>query len=220
MTNLNISNTSNKIIECINNLYSKEKIFIGLSGGSSLDKIYDNLINSFEKIEKEILEKLFFCFLDERIVPIDNDDSNYKSVYKKFFSKLLEKNLIQKNQIINFDIQKNETIKSYSNRIPKIDIALFGVGEDGHIASLFPNHKLLLNEENNYLEILDSPKAPSHRISISKNMINNINYSFIFFIGEKKKVALEKFLDKKIDYHKLPAKLIKNSKNYFLVTDL
>jgi 6-phosphogluconolactonase len=56
------------------------------------------------------------------------------------------------------------------------------VGEDGHIASLFPHHELLSNETKGFLEIFDSPKLPPHRITVSKNMIFDIKVSFVFFI--------------------------------------
>jgi 6-phosphogluconolactonase len=72
------------------------------------------------------------------------------------------------------------------------------VGEDGHIASLFPQHELLSDETKGFLEILDSPKLPPHRITVSKNMILEIKVVFVFFIGDKKKKALEGFLDDRV----------------------
>ncbi len=207
-------------IESIKSLEKKEKIVIWLSWWTSLNSFYDWLVNVFEILTKELISKIVFCFLDERFVPINHDDSNYKSNFTLFFSRLLEKKLINSDQIIKFDIEKNDSISNYSQKIKKIDIALFWVWPDWHIASLFPQHTLLSNEENNYIEIFDSPKPPNHRITISKNMINNIDYSFVFFMWETKRNALNAFLNENISYKYFPVKLVKNSKNYFLVSDL
>lgn len=220
MHKIKINDFSINFIEAIKSLNTKEKIFIWLSWGTSINSFYEGLINVFEVLDKNICKKIFFCLLDERFVSINHEDSNYKSIYNLFFSKLLDKKLINSNQIIKFDIDNNDTVKNYSQKIPKIDIALFWVWPDWHIASLFPNHKLLLSEENNYIEIFDSPKPPTHRITISKNMINNINYSFVFFMWEKKKDAFNAFLNENLNYLDLPVKLVKNSKNYFIITDI
>jgi 6-phosphogluconolactonase len=59
------------------------------------------------------------------------------------------------------------------------------------------------------LEIFDSPKLPPHRITVSKNMIYDIKVVFVFFIGEKKKKALEDFLDEKVGVEELPVKILK-----------
>jgi 6-phosphogluconolactonase/glucosamine-6-phosphate isomerase/deaminase len=61
------------------------------------------------------------------------------------------------------------------------------------------------------LEIADSPKPPLHRITISKNMILDIKVSFVFFIGEKKKKALEEFLNERVGFEELPVKLAERS---------
>jgi 6-phosphogluconolactonase/glucosamine-6-phosphate isomerase/deaminase len=58
------------------------------------------------------------------------------------------------------------------------------------------------------LEIVDSPKPPSRRITISKNMILEIKVVFLFFVGEKKRKALEMFLDERVGFEELPVKLL------------
>lgn len=209
-----------KFYKCIDELKNQDNIFIWLSWWTSLNNFYDWLIRLFENLDKKINEKIVFFLLDERFVPLEDDESNYKSIYNIFFSKLFKKNILTSKQVIKFDISSGDNIDNYSNKIKKIDIALFWVWDDWHIASLFPNHKLLLNEEKKYLEIYDSPKNPPHRISISKNMISSIIYSFVFFMWEKKKSALINFYNPEINYISSPVNLIKKNKNYFLVSDI
>ncbi|EJW02736.1 hypothetical protein EDEG_02875 [Edhazardia aedis USNM 41457] len=50
--------------------------------------------------------------------------------------------------------------------LPKFEVGILGVGEDGHVASLFPNHKIL--DSTKYIEVIDdSPKYPPKRITVT-----------------------------------------------------
>ena len=65
------------------------------------------------------------------------------------------------------------------------------MGEDGHIASLFPNH--IYPEEQMVVVEQGSPKPPKERISMSYQQLNKAHYIFKLIIGESKQKAVALF---------------------------
>jgi len=196
------------------------EIYIDFSGGNSVQEFYDIMSFLTHFVEKEVWKKIKFCFADERLVQLNSKDSNYKDVKEKLFSHLLEKKIIEEKQIIPINCNAKSVLDDYNKKIPRVDIAILGVGPDGHTCSLFPNHPSIRNEEEKYILVENSPKPPSRRISMSKKMLENVNTSFIFFIGESKADAFRKFNDKTIKIEDCPAKIILKNKNYYVITNL
>ncbi len=109
--------------------------------------------------------------------------------------------------------------EAYSELVPRIDIALFGVGPDGHIASLFPHHQLLHSPEHGYLEIMDSPKAPAHRITVSPMMVRSIPYVFLAFMRGKEEIRAA-FKNRSISWEACPVKILLHSENLVVMSDI
>jgi 6-phosphogluconolactonase/glucosamine-6-phosphate isomerase/deaminase len=63
-------------LRALDHLSSQEEIYVGLSGGSSLDIYYGKIRADLHSINPEIRSRLRFCLLDERIVAEDHPDSN------------------------------------------------------------------------------------------------------------------------------------------------
>lgn len=68
------------------------------------------------------------------------------------------------------------------------------MGEDGHVASLFPKHPALEIYGSRYVEVENAPKLPPDRISVSLDLAKEIPDPFVFFIGEAKQTTYERFL--------------------------
>ena len=70
-----------------------------------------------------------------------------------------------------------------------VDLALLGMGEDGHVASLFPHHKEL-DMEGPVLFVLDSPKPPSERLTVSMSVLLEAHERWVLTAGEGKAEAI------------------------------
>ena len=81
---------------------------------------------------------------------------------------------------------------------PVIDLIFLGMGEDGHIASLFPNANLVFTKETkskeSFLYVSDSPKPPPRRISLTFNAITMARAVWVLASGVGKETALRNSL--------------------------
>jgi 6-phosphogluconolactonase len=75
----------------------------------------------------------------------------------------------------------------------KLDVILLGMGEDGHIASLFPGRPELAAKEP-VVAILDSPKPPAQRITLTLPMLATARVAVLLATGEAKRSALERLV--------------------------
>jgi 6-phosphogluconolactonase len=99
-------------------------------------------------------------------------------------------------------------------------VAMFGAGEDGHIASLFPGRSELLSAGTAFLSVRDAPKPPSDRVSMSPALIRTISSICLLFFGESKRDALRNFQDEEAPPASCPAKLARAAGNLLVAADL
>jgi 6-phosphogluconolactonase/glucosamine-6-phosphate isomerase/deaminase len=77
-----------------------------------------------------------------------------------------------------------------------LDLAILGVGEDGHICSLFPGHKALLQDDLRAVAIEDAPKPPPRRLSLSMPFVLQTKKIWVIAIGPRKLPVLQAAVDK------------------------
>ena len=78
---------------------------------------------------------------------------------------------------------------------PKFDLILLGLGSDGHVASLFPNHSVLNEREEWVTFITDSPKTPPERITFTFPVINSASNVAMVVTGDSKAEAIHLAID-------------------------
>ncbi len=186
---------------------SSGAIIVALSGGSSLLGFYQCIVEDADNLPDHLWKKLTFCLADERMVPKDHRDSNFRLLDEVFFSHLARKGCITGEQILPVDTASSSPAVEYSRLVPGVDIALLGAGPDGHIASLFPHHPSIDSEDPGFILVEDAPKPTPQRISMSPTMVRRCSRVFLFFISEKKREAYRKFLDPALSYKDVPCKL-------------
>lgn len=195
---------------------------IAISGGS-LGKVLKKALIDNAEIAKEVeWANWNVYFSDERLVPLDHEDSNYG-----LFNEMVLKNLpansakpnvhtIDESSLTGKDGQAgegadqkkdDEIAHKYAATLPdKFDVILLGCGPDGHTCSLFPGHKLLSERASLVASISDSPKPPPRRITITFPVLEKA--TSIAFVAEgsgKAQILKEIFTD---PASKLPSKLV------------
>jgi 6-phosphogluconolactonase len=193
----------------------KEKCCVALSGGETPRYIFNFISNSqYKKTIK--WNKILFYWCDERCVPPEHPQSNYGMT-----SNLLFKNIsISPKNIhrIQGEFDPEEELTQYSdellegvkmrNDIPSFDWILLGLGSDGHTASIFPN-AMNLFQSSKLCEIALHPISGQKRITLTPKVINNADKITFIVTGEEKKNIIDKILNRKDDFEKFPAGLIK-----------
>lgn len=178
------------IVKVASEAISQNGMFsIALSGGS-LPKFLGNLADAFEAQGLEPNWNSWHVFLaDERCVPIEHEDSNLKAINTHF----LDKVGIPKAQIYGIDAELTDKLAASSEKeaitqeisdkyeavlksvLPAphtLDLAVLGFGPDGHTCSLFPGHPLLQETTKFVAPIVDSPKPPPCRITLTLGFLN------------------------------------------------
>lgn len=197
-------------------LKNKENVVLAVPGGRSVVGIYDKLRTCALP-----WKRIHIFLLDERLVPADHPESNYRLVKEHMG------NEIATNMIYQFKYSSNnpnQSIADYNYALNRcggrFDIVLASSGEDGHIASLFPEHHSITRQKSGFFLIDDSPKPPPARMSASCELIRQADTGIVLFLGSGKRTALKNFQNKQLSYHECPAKIMAQLPHHYLLTDL
>lgn len=188
---------------------------VALSGGSTPRVLYELLSDPREPFRDQIAwDKTHFFFSDERHVPSDHAESNYRMVNEAMFSRVPvpPENIHRipaENPVAEDAAKAYETDlrKSFGEAIPAFDLLLLGLGEDGHTASLFP-HSPALKETERYVVAPWVEKFNAYRITMTLPVLNN-GKSVVFLVtGASKAEVLREVIktDKNPDLY--PAQAI------------
>ena len=197
--------TARLIQQKLEQLLQKGSAIVMLTGGRSAAQLYTEWqkLHNFKK-----LTNTTFYFGDERCVPPDHTESNYGMVMRTLFKDGLPNNCkIHRMQAEKQNLEKSA--KAYEALLPSsIDILLLGIGEDGHIASLFPNSPQLQEQKRLCLPIT-GPKPPYKRLTVTPPVIKSAKTTYILAQGSAKNQIIEQAKKNPTDINKLPLQMIK-----------
>lgn len=175
-------------------IQSEGSCVIALSGGSTPSALYGGLTSIEWKTQCQ-WDRMIFLFGDERGVPPDHPDSNYGLALKALFHPLgIGSSQVHRmnGESANLSLAAAEyerTIRalthSPSPAIPRLDLVLLGLGEDGHTASLFPGTSAL-SDRNHLVAVGLSPKGISSRLTLTLGVINQATVVLFLVTGAGK----------------------------------
>ena len=195
----------------------KNQVNIVLSGGSSPATFFRRL-GSFNTIDsKKINWRLIHLFWgDERCVAPTHQDSNY-GMASRFLIRSIdipEQNIHRiKGEGIPTDeaLVYSDFLKSnvpLRNNFPAFDWIFLGIGNDGHIASIFPDQLTLLFSDK-FCEIATHPQTKQMRITLTGKVLINARRITFIISGENKKQIVKEIMNKEPVAKKYPANYIK-----------
>ncbi len=169
-----------------------------LSGGTTPVNVYKLLAK-----EKINFEKWHIYFGDERCFPLNHPERNSYVAQSIWLSKV---NIPKANIfIIPAEAGNEEAATLYEKVLDSekaFDLVILGMGDDGHIASLFPNQKW--DDSRQVNPIKDAPKSPSDRVSLTPSRLSNSDEVLFLIAGKNKLNAFNQYKDE----GNLPANLI------------
>jgi 6-phosphogluconolactonase len=191
-------------------LKSKNEIILGFTGGRSIKGLFPAL-----RYLKIPWDKTHIFMVDERLVPIDSPESNFRQLKEELLNYI--KVPVHNIHPLIGDVESYE--KEFKEKGGCFDIAIMGVGEDGHVAALFP-HFTINNEAELFFKITNSPKPPPKRMSSSRKLLLKTKLGIFLFVGEAKKQAYENFKNKKLTIEDCPVKIAYELPESVLFIDL
>jgi 6-phosphogluconolactonase len=194
---------------------------VALSGGSTPKGLY-TLMATDKKMCADIpWSKIHFFFGDERQVPPDHADSNFRMVNEALFQRLAP-GLTHIHRIFGELVDATEAASRYEADMrnffgthglveagfPRFDLIFLGMGSDGHTASLFPE-SLALQETHRWVVANWVEKSKTHRITMTFPVLNNAAEAVVLVAGIAKAPIIAKVLERTVAAPKYPVQRVK-----------
>jgi len=187
---------------------------VALSGGGTPGELY-TLLAVVPYRNQGPWGKTFVFWADERLVPPDEDGSNYRQAMYAFLNKVpipTENILRIKGELEshNAAIDYTQTLKRFASppfEWPRFDLALLGMGADGHMASLFPGSPVAITEP--VLSVTENYQGrPANRVTLTAPVFNSARQVVFLVTGESKSETLSRVINGEHRPFDLPAQRI------------
>ena len=179
------------------------RMMVALAGGSTPKALYELMANDPYRSTVD-WKNLFIFWGDERHVPPDHQDSNYRMAHESLLSKVpvvpghvhrIQGELEQAGDAAEDYEQTLQKVFSVSEKeVPCFDLILLGMGPDGHTASLFPGTEAV-HESSRWVVAPWVEKFQTHRITMTPIVLNHARQVLFLVSGVEKARALEAVLE-------------------------
>jgi 6-phosphogluconolactonase len=170
--------------------------------------------------------KVTFLWGDERAVPYDDPDSNFGVARRVLLDPILNdggsgapRTLPMPGGRGNLSdaAAEYDTLLAHELRGAALDLAILGVGEDGHVCSLFPGHKALLEEHTRVVAVEDAPKPPLRRLTLTLPFVLESRLVWVVALGPRKRHVLQAAVSRTSSAR--PIDLVLRRRNVTVFTD-
>lgn len=203
------------------------ELHIAVSGGSVATSVVPALVSAGLDAGLD-WSRVHVWFADERFVPRGHEDRNAVPIVDAL-RRASGFDPVNLHVTLSSDIVSDvaEAAHAYERdlraTVAALDLVLLGAGPDGHTASLFPGHELVTEAtgRRDVVEILDSPKPPPQRLTLTLRAIHAAANVWAIVTGEGKAQAVKTALRPDVTALESPlgAALRGNTEGRFLVLD-
>ena len=194
----------------------KRPFSVALAGGTTPQAMYA-LLTSAAYRNRVAWDHVSFYFGDERAVPPDHPDSNYRTAHESLFHPLniSEKHVYRmKAELPDLEAAATDYERVLQSafdgeRVPRFDLIFLGMGPDGHTASLFPGHPALAERKRWVVPVMDAPKPPPRRLTLTVPVLNAAKLVLFMVSGADKAQALQEVLEGTASPNQYPAKHVR-----------
>jgi 6-phosphogluconolactonase len=218
-----------KFVEAAKAAVKKKGSFtVALAGGSTPKALYGLLANDPALRAQVPWDRMQVFFGDERHVPPDHPDSNFRMASEAMISKApLKTEQVHRIKGEYSDTEKaaveyEQELRTYfklaDGQLPCFDLFLLGMGNEGHTLSLFPGTRAL--HDNRRLVMRNwIGKLYTERVTMTAPLANNAALVIFMVTGADKAPVLKAVLEGPYEPEQLPSQLIgpKNGKLLWLV---
>ena len=192
---------------------ARGRFVVALSGGHTPRTLHGLLANPDEPWRRTVpWDKIHVCFGDERHVPPDHPDSNYRMARES----LLDHVPVPSTHVhrIPAELPAAEAADAYERTLRalmpdgRFDLVLLGMGPEGHTASLFPGSPAL-SETMRWVRGVDVPQLQTERITTTPLLLNAAHAVLFLVTGAEKADALRAVLHDPYDPAQWPAQVVR-----------
>jgi 6-phosphogluconolactonase len=177
----------------INLVRSRKPLTVALSGGRIAKTFFDEIVGQVRNRHVEFTNVNFF-WADERCVPPTDPESNFFLANEHLFQplKIGEQRIHRLKGELAPAIAVEQAAAELSG---SLDLVILGMGEDGHVASMFPNTPDAIKQSTaTFVHIANSPKPPPNRLSLSYAALAAAKDVWVLASGAGKQAALKESL--------------------------
>jgi 6-phosphogluconolactonase len=175
---------------------ARKQFVVALPGGSVATTFFPALART--AVEWSRTE---FFWIDERAVPPNDPASNYALASKLWLAparvpiERVHRMRGEEGDLALAARDAADELIAVAGDPPRLDVALVGVGEDGHVASLFPG-RFDVDGSGHVIPIDDAPKPPRRRLSVTLPVLTNAACVIVAALGESKATPIRDALER------------------------